>query len=105
MALAEILAWSTALKLPWVQDALRRVVMQPEISDADIEELAHLCKQPHGLTTNDATPQALQEDQLPTKVSGTATSLTALTHVSDVNALVPNETITFNKWCSSSSVN
>src|SRR6266545_2719925 len=94
-ALDEILAWSTASGPSWVRDALRRVVTQSEISDADIEDLAALCKKPHGLGDVSAVLLPLTADDLPAGGESGPVSLSALTHVSDVNALAPNETVAF----------
>jgi hypothetical protein len=95
--LEEILSWSEKLENPWVRDALRRIVTQAEISESDIEELAELCKKPLGLskTRLEATP--LAADHLPKDSETGAVNLVALTHISDVNALAPNETINFGK--------
>ncbi|MFO1077967.1 MAG: AAA family ATPase [Planctomycetota bacterium] len=94
-ALDEILAWSKGLGSSWIRDALRRIVTQAEISEADVEELASLCKKPHGLSETAAVMAPLAADHLPASGEGGAVSLAALTHVSDVNALVPNETVSF----------
>ncbi len=78
-----------------MKDALRRIVSQPEISETDVDELAALCKKPHGLTTTNTSPLPLTAGHLPTSGNSGPVSLTALTHISDVNALAPNETIKF----------
>lgn len=94
--LKEILAWS-ASQQPWVRDALRRIITKPEITDGDIEELAELCKKPQGLssTTYDGLP--LAEEHLPSSAQDGPVRLVSLTHIADVNALAPNETIHFGK--------
>lgn len=95
MALSEILEWSNKSGLPWVQDALRRLITHSEISDFDVTELAELCMKRHGLSTTaiEAVPIAI--DHLPSNDLTRAITLSSLTHVADVNALVPNESITF----------
>lgn len=93
--LDEILAWSNSLGSSWIRDALRRVVTQAEIAEADVDDLAALCKKPHGLSETNTDMAPLAADHLPASGVGGAVSLTALTHVSDVNALAPNETVSF----------
>lgn len=95
--LDEILKWSGTLDSPWVRDALRRIVAQSEISEVDIVELTELCKKAQGLSATDAEALPLQASDLPTASESGTVSLVSLTHVSDVNALAPNETIRFGK--------
>jgi len=93
--LEEILEWSASLGSVWMRDALRRIVTQAELSEADVEELATLCKKPHGLSATSVDVQPLTMDHLPTGGGGGPVALAALMHVSDVNALAPDETIRF----------
>jgi energy-coupling factor transporter ATP-binding protein EcfA2 len=95
--LDEILAWSSSLGSSWVRDALRRIVGQAELSPSDIDELVTLCKKPHGLSGGNAESRPLTADHLTREGSGGAVSLVSLTHVSDVNALAPNETVAFGR--------
>jgi hypothetical protein len=46
--LQEILSWS-ADRPTWQRDALRRLVMNGELSDGDIRALTEVCKGEHGL--------------------------------------------------------
>lgn len=93
--LDEILAWSVQLGDSWVRDALRRIVMQASVTDADVADLAGLCKKPHGLTDELGVVAAMEQPHLPTVSKTGPVTLVAVTHVSDVNALAPNETIKF----------
>lgn len=95
--LDEILAWSESLGDSWVRDALRRIVTQPEITEADVAELADLCKKPHGLSAGKPQAVPLTAAHLPTVQEKGPVYLAALTHVSDVNALAPGETVKFGK--------
>ena len=95
--LEDLLAWSVSLGSSWIRDALRRIVTQPELTEIDIEELAVLCKKPHGLSATNSDVLPLIADHLPTSSVGGPVTLIALTHVSDVNALAPNETIGFGR--------
>lgn len=91
----EILKWSESLGTSWTPDALRRIVTQPALSDDDIAELADLCKKPHGLVATQLQPNPLDAKHLPTGQEAGEVSLVSLTHVSDVNALAPNERMCF----------
>ena len=46
--LEEILEWSES-RPAWQRDALRRLVLNGELSDDDIRELSEICKSAHGL--------------------------------------------------------
>ena len=93
-ALNEILAWSTTAPA-WLRDALRRIVTASEISEQDVRDLVELSKGPHGLSTSATAPDALSAEHVPDVSESGAVSLASITHVSDVNALAPNETLTF----------
>lgn len=90
----EILIWSS--DRPWWQrDALRRLVTQSQLKDTDIAELAEFCKTSHGLANKDkAEPLAARHLPQP-RGDSTSVSLTALTHLSGVNALAQDQTIEF----------
>ncbi len=91
--LAELLAWSE--KRPaWQRDALRRIVVQTEIDDAEIEALAALCKAPHGLATDVPPSQPIDESHLNApSAPQSAVCLKAVKHIGEVNALVPEQTL------------
>ena len=90
----EILIWS-ADRPAWQQDALRRLVTQEHIDQADIADLVSLCKAKYGLEDHkDAEP--LNRRHLPTPAAaGSAVTLTHLTHQIGVNALAPDQTLRF----------
>src|SRR5439155_291996 len=93
----EILSWSESTPPVWIRDALRRIVTQREVTDADIEALTELCKKAHGLSDASVVPVPLAAGHLPTAGQAGAVSLVSISHVSDVNALAPGETIAFSK--------
>lgn len=95
--LEDVYAWSESSATAWVRDALRRIVTQAELSDADVEALTELCKKPHGLSETANAPQPLTVGHLPRSNETGAVSVVAITHVADVNALAPGETIAFAK--------
>jgi ABC-type hemin transport system ATPase subunit len=67
----------------------------PEISDDDVATLAELCKSPHGLSASVTPPDALSDGHIPATTTASAVAVSSITHVSDVNALAPNETLSF----------
>jgi ABC-type molybdenum transport system ATPase subunit/photorepair protein PhrA len=93
-ALNEVLAWSQGAPT-WLRDALRRIVTASNNSAAHVAELVELCKTPHGLGTGAATPVPLTAHHTPAAPTSGVVGLLSITHVSDVNALAPNETLTF----------
>ncbi len=92
--LHEILEWSRA-RPAWQRDALRRLVQNSELSEADIRELVELCKVEYGLAEEqEAVP--LTEDRLPDKRNAaTAVSLVSIFHHRGVNALAEGQTLKF----------
>lgn len=95
-ALTDVLTWSADAPA-WIRDALRRIVSQPEVTPSDIDEFVELCKKAHGLSDTAADPVPLTKDHLPSNGEDTSVSIVSLTHVSDVNALAPGETLSFEK--------
>lgn len=93
--LTEILAWSQTTPPLWVRDALRRLMLQRELGDKDLQELTNLCKKAHGLAEDGPEAVPLSQDHVRETDSPGAVSLVSLTHVSDVNALEPGQTISF----------
>lgn len=92
-ALADIVSASASWS-PWLRDALRRIVEQEDLSAGDLDALATLCKQPHGLATLEAPPHFLNVSALGVHPSGSrAISFVEVTHVADVNALAPGESL------------
>src|SRR5437016_3443992 len=76
--LAEILEWS-----------------QEQITSADLDELVILCKAHRGLS-KPQTPHVLEKEHLAIKGRGAdPVTLVSVTHNRGVNALAPDQTITF----------
>lgn len=92
--LNEILQWSASLPA-WQRDALRRVFTVGGIDAADLDDLVNLCKSAHGLHEA-LTPSPLTNEHL---AIGDATVvpvwLRSITHHRGVNALAPEQTVTF----------
>jgi hypothetical protein len=93
--LADILKWSKQ-QPAWQRDALRRLFTSGDLTAADLDELTEICKAQHGLA--ELKPLApLASENLP--ISGPAASvpvsLISLTHHDGVNALAPEQTVSF----------
>ena len=92
--LQEILEWSQERPL-WQRDALRRLVINGDLTDDDIVELTTICKGEHGLSDKVAA-QALAKEHVPEqREASSAVSLTSICHHKGVNALAENQTLTF----------
>lgn len=94
---SDVLSWSESAPPMWVRDALRRIATQRELDDSDLEQLVQLCKKSHGLNDREVTAVPLAPAHLPTTSQAGAVSIISVTHVADVNALAPGETISFSK--------
>jgi energy-coupling factor transporter ATP-binding protein EcfA2 len=92
--LEEILEWSQD-RPAWQRDALRRLVLNGELSDDDISALTDICKSAHGLAEQqDSAP--LTKEHVPEKTASSApVSLIAIFHHRGVNALAVDQTLNF----------
>lgn len=92
--LQEILEWSSD-RPAWQRDALRRLVLNGDLSKDDIDALADICKSAYGLAEQrDTAP--LTEDDVPVKTAGSApVSLFSIFHHRGVNALAEDEALKF----------
>lgn len=92
--LEEILDWSQD-RPAWQRDALRRLVLNGELSDDDVRALADICKSAHGLAElQDIAP--LTKEHVPEKIAGsTPVSLVNIFHHRGVNALAEDQTLKF----------
>lgn len=92
--LQEILEWS-ADRLAWQRDALRRLVLNGDLSDDDIRDLTEISKSAHGLA--DPQPTApLAKEHVPAQPAGAApVSLVSIFHHRGVNALAEGQTLKF----------
>jgi energy-coupling factor transporter ATP-binding protein EcfA2 len=88
-----MLEWSQE-RPPWQRDALRRLVLNGELSDEDIHALAEICKSGHGLAEQQGiTPFA--KEHVPDKAAGAPVSLVSIFHHRGVNALAEDQTLKF----------
>lgn len=92
--LQDILEWSKA-RPAWQRDALRRLILNGELTADDIQDLTRICKSGHGLAPAcDVAP--LTEEHVPADAAGAdPVSLVSITHERGVNALAENQTLTF----------
>ncbi len=92
--LEEILEWSQG-RPAWQCDALRRLVVNGELSQEDIRDLVEICKSAHGLSEQQAGVP-LAREHIPEKdASSEPVTLTSIFHHRGVNALAENQTLTF----------
>ena len=92
--LQEILTWSAG-RPTWQRDALRRLVVNGELSDEDIRVATEICKGDHGLAEK-VEVKPLAKEHVP-KQQGTAAavSLESIFHHQGVNALAEDQTLKF----------
>lgn len=92
--LQEILEWSQD-RPSWQRDALRRLVMNGELSDEDILALTEICKSTQGLAEQLAI-DSLTKTHVPDKAASAApVSLISIFHHRGVNALAEDQTLKF----------
>ena len=92
--LKEILEWSQE-RPTWQRDALRRLVLNGELTEDDISELSEKCKSAHGLSEQqDSLP--LAKDHIPKdSKSSSQVVLDSIIHYQGVNALAEGQTLKF----------
>ncbi len=94
--LSEIVEWSKD-RPTWQRDALRRLFTTEQLSPEDLDELLNLCKAAHGLS-GPSIADVLTEEHVAIEVDAAEpVALTSLTHHSGVNALAPEQTLSFGK--------
>jgi energy-coupling factor transporter ATP-binding protein EcfA2 len=91
--LQEILQWSQD-RPAWQREALRRLVLNGELTDEDINALVEICKSGHGLAEQrDTVPIA--KEHIPNQTAGAPVSLVSIFHHRGVNALAEDQTLKF----------
>ena len=93
---AEILQWSASQPL-WQRDALRRLFTVGTLTSTDLDALTEICKSVHGLAPSSKKALPLSAQHLPVggPAAATAVFLVDLTHHIGVNALAPEQTVSF----------
>lgn len=91
--LETILDWSKDRPL-WQRDALRRIIANGRLTDADIGELVDLCKQGKGAPVGALKAVPLEKAHLPANPGQTAAvSLLSIADVTGVNNLAAGQTL------------
>lgn len=92
--LEEILEWSQD-RPAWQRDALRRLVLNGELSEDDIRDLGEICKSAHGLAVEQESVP-LGKAHVPEKGEGSSqVTLISIFHHRGVNALAEDQTLKF----------
>ena len=92
--LQEILEWSQVRPM-WQRDALRRLVLNGQLSDVDIISLTEICKSANGLAEQQET-DPLAKEHMPDRTAGAApVTLVSIFHHHGVNALAEDQTLNF----------
>ena len=91
--LQEILEWSQE-RPAWQREALRRLVLNGELTDEDIDALAEICKSGYGLAEQRDTV-SLSKEHVPDPTAGAPVSLVSIFHRRGVNALAEDQTLKF----------
>lgn len=92
--LLDIFEWSQSRPI-WQRDALRRLVVNGDLSDKDVDSLASICKSAHGLADQQET-NPLAKEHIPDVAAGTnPVSLVSIFHHRGVNALAEDQTLAF----------
>lgn len=94
----ELLKWSTT-RPAWQRDALRRLILSPNITTKDLQEIESLCKISHGITSEssaDLKLQPLEQEHIPCLFPrDIPVRITSISEVENVNAISSNAPLTF----------
>jgi hypothetical protein len=90
----EILEWSMGRPL-WQRDALRRLFETGTVSSGEIDDLTELCKAAHGLASPKSAVTLEKEHLRISDTQTNAVSLLSVKHLEGVNALAPDQTVSF----------
>lgn len=92
--LQEILGWSSGLP-KWQRDALRRILVNGDLSDEDITEVTEICKRAHGLSGVEE-PVVLAAEHIPDQGGDTGeVFVDSIYHHQGVNNLAQKQTLKF----------
>ena len=97
-ALHEILAWAST-RPDWQRDALRRIVVNGGIEEADLKDLERICRAKHNADTNNSPQVALKPlDKAhlpPTPGASESVSLVSIGELKHVNRLPSDQVVPF----------
>lgn len=94
----QLLEWAASLP-EWQSDALRRCIVNSELTESDVKEVLELIKTDQKIiTTPSVTAKPLTEQEMPTKTKDSpGIILDSMNNFKNVNALVPDQTLKFEK--------
>ena len=92
--LQEILEWSQG-RPAWQCDALRRLVLNGELSADDVRALVKICKATHGLAEQQEFAPLTKNHVRDEREDAAAVSLESIFHHRGVNALAEGQTLRF----------
>ncbi len=92
--LQEIFSWSVE-RPTWQRDALRRLIVNGDLSDSDIRALTEICKGDHGLVEKPEASLLAKEHVPDAGGTAAAVSLASIFHHKGVNALAEDQTLKF----------
>lgn len=92
--LQEILGWSYDRPI-WQRDALRRLLLNGELSDSDIDALTEICKAGFGLAEQQAVTPLTGADVPAEAATNAPVSLVSIFHHRGVNALAEDQAVKF----------
>ena len=94
----ELIKWSTT-RPAWQRDALRRLILSPNITAKDLQEIESLCKISHGIKSEsspDLKPQPLKQEHVPSQFPPEIpVRITSISEVKNVNAISSEAPLTF----------
>ncbi len=92
--LEELLEWSQE-RPSWQRDALRRLVLNGELSEDDIRSLSEICKSAHGLAEQQEVIPLAKNHLRDQGASSDQVTLLSIFHHRGVNALAEDQTLKF----------
>jgi hypothetical protein len=92
--LEEVLEWSQE-RPSWQRDALRRLVLNGELSEDDIRSLSEICKSAHGLAEQQGVIPLAKNHVPDRSASSDQVTLRSIFHRRGVNALAEDQTLKF----------
>jgi energy-coupling factor transporter ATP-binding protein EcfA2 len=95
--LKEILEWSQDRPL-WQRDALRRLILNNELSEDDLDELGKICKGFHGLDEQQEILPLTKDHPSTAGTTSVRVTLDSIFHDRGVNALAENQTLKFSPY-------
>jgi len=94
----ELMDWSTT-RPAWQRDALRRLILSPNITAKDLQEIESLCKISHGIKSEsspDLKPQPLKQEHIPCQFpQDIPVRIASISEVKNVNAISSEVPLTF----------